>query len=381
MSRNHQNLYVPPHRRAPSSDGATATGSCLPDWVSPLEHELFSRSPTFRHWLLVRQRLRHQVTEHLGDEPDNTAKEKPATYYRNKYYEAIDDINHSVNDTLRGKHRFLDLGCAPGGFSKWLLEMNPTAHGVGVTLGEEDHGLPMNFTRWDDNDTNRYTFIEGNIKDSTTWQAIADSLPSTGVCDLVVADTRYRDATTTPRVLHDPTHGEKLPPERSHTAKAVHASQLMLALRHLVGGGTLVTVIPSDTRPLAIAQLLLLRHLFERVTPTRYMGMWVQNAYYLVCEGYRSGEAEKEGIIQRLLAAFSGDAEDNVIDLKRIMMPQEVACDSNEGGVTEETVQWLLEHYEPIWRDQTGAMEKQLRWLQGKQYFVRGARRNKSGWD
>ncbi|KAG8902818.1 hypothetical protein FRB99_004085 [Tulasnella sp. 403] len=313
--------------RAATSDGATVTIGCLPDQSSALERELFSRSPAFRRWLLARDRLLLQIierSEHVGDGVNRTTREKPFTYYRNKYYEAIDDINHHVNGALCGKLRFLDLGCAPGGFSKWLLEMNPAAHGVGVTLAEEDHGLAMSFVGWSDDDKDRYTFIEANTKDVGTWELIAGSLPDIGICDLVVADARYRDKNTTSRGWHDPSRGGKLATPRNYTARAVHTSQTMLALQHLVDGGTLVTVIPSDTRPHAVAQLLLLRHLFERITPTRYSEICNQHAYYLVCEGYRSGEVEKEGIVQRIQAALSVDAGDDETNLKSIMLPKEV---------------------------------------------------------
>ncbi|KAG8902819.1 hypothetical protein FRB99_004086 [Tulasnella sp. 403] len=385
MSRNHQDVYTPPHRRTATSDGTIVAIGRLPRWVSPLEHELFGRSPTFRRWLLARDLFDLHATKRSeqprDDEVDNAPRECFITLYRNRCYETIDDINHSADGALCGKLRFLDLGCAPGGFSKWLLEINPAAHGVGVSLGEEDHGLAMNFVGWSDDNKDRYTFIEASIKDTNTWELIADSLPDNAICDLVVADTRYRDEATTPRLRHDALRGEKLAQSRRHIARAVHTSQIMLALRHLVGGGTLVVVIPSDTRPHAIAQLLLLQHLFERITPTRYHEIWSQNAYYLVCEGYRAAIAEREGIVKRLQAALSAHADDEEVSFPRVMLPKEVESDSHATGLTEETVRWLLEYYEPIWSDQADAVEKQLRWVQGKRYFGWGTRGNKSGWD
>ena len=57
-------------------------------------------------------------------------------------FEHFGDFNGYL-DQAEGGFRFLDLGCAPGGFSSFLLSDPRCAGGYGVTLPEEMGGFPL----------------------------------------------------------------------------------------------------------------------------------------------------------------------------------------------------------------------------------------------
>ncbi|KAG8924557.1 hypothetical protein FRC00_005005, partial [Tulasnella sp. 408] len=56
------------------------------------------------------------------------------------YCKSMHDMNRQMKFIPDGPLNFLDLGCAPGGYSKCILETNPMAVGTGVCLPVHDGG-------------------------------------------------------------------------------------------------------------------------------------------------------------------------------------------------------------------------------------------------
>ncbi|CAF5074043.1 unnamed protein product, partial [Rotaria socialis] len=59
---------------------------------------------------------------------------------------AMEEIESNNNICLVSQDRikhFLDLGCAPGGFSRWIIENNPSCTGLGITLPPDLGGFHM----------------------------------------------------------------------------------------------------------------------------------------------------------------------------------------------------------------------------------------------
>ncbi|KAG8916226.1 hypothetical protein FRC01_003286 [Tulasnella sp. 417] len=56
------------------------------------------------------------------------------------YCRSMHDMNRQMKFIPDGPLNFLDLGCAPGGYSKCILETNPSAIGTGVCLPVNDGG-------------------------------------------------------------------------------------------------------------------------------------------------------------------------------------------------------------------------------------------------
>lgn len=71
------------------------------------------------------------------------SEEHTARVHFGKTYQVLSEVLEAHPAAFRGTGDFLDLGCAPGGFSCRLLEERPTAQGFGVTLPVEAGGFPV----------------------------------------------------------------------------------------------------------------------------------------------------------------------------------------------------------------------------------------------
>ncbi|KAI8998088.1 hypothetical protein BC832DRAFT_616892 [Gaertneriomyces semiglobifer] len=124
----------------------------------------------------------------------------------NQFHGAMEEVDSCSGGAVNGEvKRFLDLGCAPGGFSRWILEHNPDSIGMGVTLPPEMGRIPM--------------VMEGILED-----------PSRYHCE-------YRDVTDSPVsirwYLHPDANHETIdpskespPPLRKHSRQLLAYSQL-----------------------------------------------------------------------------------------------------------------------------------------------------------
>lgn len=100
----------------------------------------------------------------------------------------MDDINTTLNDLLvNSVNKWVDLGCAPGGFSSWVAQNNPKARGKGFTLSVEDEGLPMLMIP----DASQFTLVYKDITDTEGIKSMVKQDEEGGV-DLVVAAAIYR---------------------------------------------------------------------------------------------------------------------------------------------------------------------------------------------
>jgi len=71
------------------------------------------------------------------------AEEHAAQIHFTKTYQVLSEVLATNPTAFREADSFLDLGCAPGGFSSRLLDELPNARGYGVTLQREFGGFPV----------------------------------------------------------------------------------------------------------------------------------------------------------------------------------------------------------------------------------------------
>lgn len=74
------------------------------------------------------------------------ADEQTARIHFQKTYQVLAEIQEAHPNAFQVVNSFVDLGCAPGGFSSRLLEQFPAADGLGITLPVLAGGFPMMFT-------------------------------------------------------------------------------------------------------------------------------------------------------------------------------------------------------------------------------------------
>lgn len=80
--------------------------------------------------------------DHLG--PKTAADERTAQIHFAKTYQVLNEAIEKHPAAFRDKFSFLDLGCAPGGFSQRMLEeLGDGGTGYGVTLPFEAGGFPL----------------------------------------------------------------------------------------------------------------------------------------------------------------------------------------------------------------------------------------------
>jgi 23S rRNA U2552 (ribose-2'-O)-methylase RlmE/FtsJ len=294
--------------------------------------------------------------------------------FRNQFRKVFQEMCTSVDSPLcEGIDRFIDLGCAPGGFSKGVLGFNKHARGLGVTLPFDEHGLPMIMEDWTDNERARYELCEFNLlhlpKD---FDIRVKSFLSGNRCDLVICGAVYRDSTTLqPQDTVPSNHSTRIGP----TCRTIlRLRQLSIAFRYLKKGGALVSVAKLNISVITIKTLLFLRSHFAHVSgvksPTLHGG---RSTYYLVCQGFQLGYEEKiEAILylehlEQDLAGTDGDGD-------KVSLAEAIGL----AKLVEET-EYLLSHFEPLWKQQMEFLEGHLEILNRRARQRRSRRSSVSG--
>ena len=197
-----------------------------------------------------------------------------------KSRDQFETIFATINHTLGGGvfvggniKLFLDLGCAPGGFSKFILENNPNSRGLGITLPT----IPLLKTGV--LSSSRYTVDTADITKINfgAYRAPHKRLAETGY-DLIIAGAF-------------PTGMSITSGERATLA----LSQLHVVLSYLQDGGTCVMVAGTKPWLWTIEMFAVLRRVFQSVTPAKHGKIHAdRSSCYFVCRGFRKGSEEIE---------------------------------------------------------------------------------------
>jgi SAM-dependent methyltransferase len=200
--------------------------------------------------------------------------------FRNQFEQTFSEFNDKVgcgnlfsNDSIG---TFLDLGCAPGGFSKFILDNNQGSVGLGITL-PDDVGLSL-FTQGTSlEDESRYRL---ELADLTTVDfesiRLIYPLPSGIIAvdgyDLVIAGAF-------------PTVNWITPPKRATLA----LTQLYAILYNLRPGGSAIIVINTKPFLWLIEIFGVLRQVFDSIEAVKGSKLHaIRSSAYLVCTGFLS---------------------------------------------------------------------------------------------
>ncbi|KAK0183662.1 hypothetical protein F5146DRAFT_1008584 [Armillaria mellea] len=162
---------------------------------------------------------------------------------------------------------FLDLGCCPGGFSSYILDTNPRATGVGVSLSPQEGGHPF---LMDENLLNRYSIIFANM---AKFELGPDSdlallpIPANSF-DLVVMDAHH---------LRNQPH---------MAADKVYISQIILGLRAVKIGGSVVLKLHRIESEFTARLLYLLDNVSWKIRTFKPLTMHKdRGSFYLIARG------------------------------------------------------------------------------------------------
>lgn len=140
--------------------------SCL----TPFEQTFLARSPALRRFLAMGHLSRQNASvaqQHRAHDEHNRAAfraDAPAPRHADGFRFAFGEVSARSGGAWGGGavRRFLDLGCAPGGFAAWVLAENAGAEGIGLTLSAEDKGLRMHL---DSRLLERFDVRYGDVRD------------------------------------------------------------------------------------------------------------------------------------------------------------------------------------------------------------------------
>jgi hypothetical protein len=352
-------LYVPPHRRhAASSLMWTPSLFSIP----PID-EAFLESLDFfsRHLYTSSIILRYltHVKNIYKEDPNIEARfvkrrtnicQASSKLFVNVYTKAMREIDYRTDCRLVSNDhvkRFLDLGCAPGGFSQWIIRNNRYCTGVGFTLPPELGGFPMEFDA-----PGRYTYFYQDITQNSELIGCQnnDDGGSGPQFDLCIAGCMFRNTETDACNYNSEFRW-------SRNRHFLRYFQLLAALKNLQEGGTLILVFNIRTHITVTEIICSLSCCFERLIPVKPDNAYaIRSSFYLVGVNYKREKTQKSTFLERLRAAldFIGTVDANWDFQKPLLL---------EGSQDQILAKWgsfVLEHYQVMWEVQARAIEKDL---------------------
>jgi 23S rRNA U2552 (ribose-2'-O)-methylase RlmE/FtsJ len=263
-------------------------------------------SPIYRRIIAIKYNYGHN--HRVSTEFENRRKQYrilPETSFRDQFEQIFAGINHAVGNLFTGDKVgvFLDLGCAPGGFSKFILDNNASARGLGITL--LDIPIVTEGTRLAD--TKRYMVQEGDI---TTLNFDARS-------------SKYRPPSA--RVKLEETGYDLIIAGAFPTMQKVSAaaratlalSQLHAILSNLQPQGTCIVVANTKTFLWNLEMFAVLRRVFMNIQPAKHGELHaIRSSCYFVCTGFDAEQAEALSLKRKVKWALDSlkarDTEDKV---------------------------------------------------------------------
>ncbi|KAG8916227.1 hypothetical protein FRC01_003287 [Tulasnella sp. 417] len=206
---------------------------------------------------------------------------KTAIVWLKIYCKSMHDMNRQIKFIPDGPLNFLDLGCAPGGYSKCVLETNPTAIGTGVCLPVHEGGHLFKLPKYM---RARYTVHYADMTKYTLRKGEKNGYPcpppfQPASFDLVVADGH-------------PIH------TREYNAQIAHilvVTQLIIAINAVKEGGTIFikfSKLASFNTACALYLLDSICSSLETIKPLTVHGN--RGTFYAIARGVQRGEVLKE---------------------------------------------------------------------------------------
>ncbi|KAI9063801.1 hypothetical protein FKP32DRAFT_1592034 [Trametes sanguinea] len=264
---------------------------------------------------------------------------------------------------------FLDLGCAPGGFSLHVLRTNPEARGVGLSLSESQGGRAFLL---DESYRSRFEHKEQDLLEYDHLPqachaagALRRTLPTAflGHFDLVVMDGQ-------PLRTYRPANMPDTPNTASPCCFALLLTQLIIALSSVRPGGTIVAKMFHPECYPAAHLIYLLDAISDTLIVHKPSGMHATRAsFYVIAKGV-AGEPGRARLMEQYLdglralwhafecgelARATRPAEECYGDLDFIIKAEDIL--DMDGYLPR-----LIELGRPVWATQAKAL---------RQFFIR----------
>lgn len=266
----HNDARFPP----PLKSADSHVPECLQK--SKFELKILAHSPIYQSLQAVKNRCNHD--RHVSAEFDQRRKryqfDTPQTSFRDQFESIFTDINLAVRGLFaeNNVHVFLDLGCAPGGFSKFILDNNPHARGMGITLPS----IPM--------------VLDGSLANEDRYRLEKADLT---LLNFDARCTKFRPPSA--RINLEKNGYDLIVagafPTGQHISLAARAilalSQLHAILCNLQPGATCVVVANTKTFMWNVEMFAVLRRVFGRIEPAKHSELHaIRSSCYFVCTGF-----------------------------------------------------------------------------------------------
>ncbi|KDN45698.1 hypothetical protein RSAG8_04782, partial [Rhizoctonia solani AG-8 WAC10335] len=324
------------------------------------------RSETLSRALVARSDC-HILTELIvlrdqGNESKNIDKhfenerEKPrnAIYTDRSFATAFENAMENMNQAvwIPRTHSFLDLGCAPGGFTQYLLRKNRRARGIGISLPNEQggHGLavayPDSFPRYELHWADLTTFdLAPSIPKPASLTHDFPPLPfEPGSRDLVVCDARW---VLNPDNLKRPWNWTRL-----------IISQLLIALRAVSPGGNIFMRLSCVERTLTGRILLALcriSNIVRTVKATQFQT--IRSYFYVLAQRVHPESDECKRLVsalERLWYTMTFEGESGYG--RDISAEDEELITTDEEMLSEKGLSAIVQLGTPMWEIQYDAL-------------------------
>lgn len=313
------------------------------DDISPFERRINEDSTLFRSLTDAKASYGSSSAVETKFQHNRTAFGQPSQLFMRQFSASFDIINRHVNGLFDNNQvkRFLDLGCAPGGFSKWLLEHNSDAFGVGVTLPADKSRVDMDVRGTPMENLERYKLEYADVTQIDQSTAL---LSSAAPYNLIIAGAF-------------PT-GQQVP---VHIRQGLLLSQLLHIISHLEDGGSSVIVVNTKPRTWIAEVVEMLCSLFSSVNAVKSKELHAtRSSCYLICTGFHAVSEKIPIYMQQIRMVLDSTHEISLDD-----NGERCLCSSESWAeLYTRAHAHMLELFEPIWKIQLEAIASEMRHFQ-----------------
>ncbi|CCO31031.1 hypothetical protein BN14_05065 [Rhizoctonia solani AG-1 IB] len=206
---------------------------------------------------------------------------------------SLEGMNGVINFILT--HRFLDIGCCPGGYSTLVMNICPNATGMGISLPVPDggHGLAIPgplLPRFDLQLADLTMFdLAPDFSDTPPSSSSLQPIPfDRNTFDLVICDAHYRQR----QPANDP---------RPWSGTRLYISQLLLALHAIHPGGRIFLTLWRVESPLTAQILLALDRISTSTHTLKSRSIHEQRPmFYVLAAGIQTNSSEYTTLVYSL---------------------------------------------------------------------------------
>ena len=221
-------------------------------------------------------------------------RDLPSLSFVGQFYFCMREMDQACNNYYQNSQNcmnFIDIGCAPGGFTQCLLDYDPKRKGIGLTLATDTskghasgaHAMDQNLMEVLAN-TPRFKLLYQDVTDnstslhySTTGELIQPNSPPQ--FDLAIAGARFSGKGS----------GENDDAERGgdRAQEKLITAQFLVALQNLKPGGDMVVVLNTTPLAMNMQPLCFLRSCFTKLTALKPKSNFkYRSSFYMTAFGY-----------------------------------------------------------------------------------------------